>query len=240
MPITRASFVPILAIVLAACGCGQPVSPAVITVFGSYTLSGVVTETTLTGAAPLAGATVHEAITNQSAITDAQGRYSIAGIRQGLNVVVAASKSGFLTSTVTRIISADTQIDVQLNRRPTYVLSGVISEKTPAGLVGIPGVDVYFASFVSNTENAGGNTTTDDQGRYLLPGVWGQGALTLIWLDKTGYLIDEDSTCDNCYRKLTMTGDTVLDIQLERIHTTQERLGHGRPTYLRGFLPRAR
>ena len=226
MQIRGLSLTFILAGLLAACGCDQPASPGGgSSFFQRYTLSGAVTETTSTGAAPVAGALVREAITNQSVVTDTQGRYSIAGIRPGLNVMVAVSKVGYLTAaSVSRTITADTQIDFELDRRPTYVLSGVINELTPAGLVGIPGVDVYFASFVSNTENAEGSATTDSQGRYRLPGVWGQDALTAIWLIKAGYLIDEDSTCDNCYRKLTIAGDTVLDIQLERLPATANRL----------------
>ena len=213
-----------VAIVLAGslAGCDQAPSPSPPGPAPQhYTLSGVVSEMTTTGLAPLAGVLVQETTSYRGARTDDEGRYVIAGVLWRLaTTTVSASKTGYTTGTVTQAISGDTRVDLQVERRPTYALSGVISEITATGLVPIEGVTVEFLSWVGDDNYAYGETPTDAQGRYRLPGFWsGSDVYTEIWLTKAGYRIDPqmNPSCDRCFRTLTITGDTVLDIQLERL-----------------------
>ena len=215
---------------LAACDRTSPISPgpplgqqqahnppAVTT----YTVSGVVSEMTATGLVPLSGVLVRETLSFHSSRTDDQGSYSIAGVPpRSAGNTISAGKTGYTTGTVTQAIGGDTRVDLQLERRPTYTLSGVISEITATGLVPIEGVTVEFLSWVGDDNYAYGETPTDAQGRYRLPGFWsGSDVYTEIWLTKAGYRIDPqmNPSCDRCFRTLTITGDTVLDIQLERL-----------------------
>ncbi len=226
MKLARFSIALGVAGLLTACGDGLPVPPTApgefrpgVSLFHTYTLSGEVTEMTSTGATPVTFAFVRETASNRSAMTDYLGRYIITGSLRS-SVTVAVSKVGFVANSVSQTITGNTQINIQLDRRPTYSLSGVISEMTPTGLAGIEGVEVYFASDLNATTYAKGEATTDDQGRYRLTGVWGADALNRIWLQKTGYAIDTNPSCEFCFRTLTITGDTVLDIQLERLSGT--------------------
>lgn len=195
----------------------------------SYTIYGVVSELTPAGRAPVVGVSVRETTGSRSAITDAEGRYSIVNVPlQSTSTTISASKAGYNTSSATQQISGDTRVDIQLDRRTTYTLSGVISETTANGPAGIEGVAVYFFAYVSNDYYAEGMTTTDEKGRYRLTGLWsGADVYTDIWLTKSGYRIGVQTNppCDNCFRTVTITGDTVLDIQLERLATS-----HGGPS----------
>ena len=72
-----------VAIVLAGslAGCDQAPSPSPPGPAPQhYTLSGVVSEMTPTGSAPLAGVLVQETTSSRRARTDDQGRYVIAGV----------------------------------------------------------------------------------------------------------------------------------------------------------------
>jgi hypothetical protein len=222
MKLARFSVALGVAGLLTACGDGLPVPPTApaefrpgVSLFHIFSVSGEVTEMTSAGATPVKFALVRETASNRSAKTDYHGRYVITGLRS--TVTLAVSKVGFVANSVSQTITGNTQINIQLDRRPTYSLSGVISEMTPTGLAGIEGVEVYFGSDLNNTTYAEGETMTDGQGRYRLTGVWGQDALNRIWLQKTGYAIDTDPSCEFCFRTLTISGDTVLDIRLERL-----------------------
>jgi hypothetical protein len=177
---------------------------------------------TAAGPTPVGGALVQETVGRRSGRTDAEGRYQIGGVPLVSSTTIAASKSGYVTVTLTRAIAGDTTVDIELNPRTGYTLTGVISEMTPTGPVGIQGVGVSFLSYISNDEYADGETATDDQGRYRLTGVWGPEAYTGIWLVKAGYRIDpqRNPPCDLCFRTLVITGDTVFDVQLERLPNT--------------------
>lgn len=217
-----------MACLAVGCANSQPTGP---TPGGplSYTIFGVVSELTPAGLAPVAGVSVRETTGSRSATTDAEGRYSIVNVPlQSTSTTISASKAGYNTSSATQQISGDTRVDIQLDRRTTYTLSGVISETTANGSAGIEGVDVYFFAWVSNDSYAEGMTTTDEKGRYRLTGLWsGADVYTGIWLTKSGYRIgvQTDPSCDGCFRTVTITGDTVLDIQLERLATS-----HGGPS----------
>ena len=133
---------------------------------------------------------------------------------------VSAGKTGYTTGTVTQAISGDTRVDLQLERRPTYTLSGVISEITATGLVPIEGVKVEFVSWVGEDNYSYGETPRTRRGAIACRGSGrGRCVHSGIWLTKAGYRIDpqENPSCDGCFRTLTITGDTLLDIQLERL-----------------------
>lgn len=208
-----------------ACNQSQPVAPSPIPPpvlpVSTYTLSGDVTEATPAGLVPVSGVLVKESTTSRRAVTDAEGHYSITNVpATSASTTISASKSNYTPRSVTRTINGDTRVDLQLDRRPGFTLSGVISEMMPTGLTGISGVEIVFFSYVANDNYGEGAVDTDEQGRYRLTGVWaGPDVYTGIWLRKDGYRIDPQlsPSCDGCFRTLTITGDTVLDIQLERL-----------------------
>jgi hypothetical protein len=192
----------------------------------TYALSGMISERTVMGLVPVAGALVEcrdcrpwAGKATTSTRTDDQGRYSIRDILPApVNIEVLASKSGYLTGKNLTVINGDTQVDIELDRRPAYTLSGVISEVTSSGPVGIAGVEVWIFNYVANDNWSWGSTTTDAQGRYSLPGAWsGSDANTDLWLTKEGFRIDRLNSCEGCFRVLRITGDTELNIRLERL-----------------------
>jgi hypothetical protein len=194
-----------------ACSSAPPVIPS-----PTVTLSGLVSERTSTGLVPLAWASILTDDGHWSAQTDDEGRYSISGFRATpKSIGVTASKSGYVMAISRGVISGDTRIDFELDRRQTYTLSGVISEMTSSGPAGIKGVVVAFCNYVSEDDYACGDITTDEQGRYSLAGLWGPDVSTVIRLTKEGFRIGHENFCGGCFRILTITGDTELNIQLE-------------------------
>jgi hypothetical protein len=159
----------------------------------AYTLSGVIVAETPTGLAPVEGVMVQINML-KPATTDADGFCSIPGMTlTGLapNVAVGnfnavtAWKPTFLNDTRVITIRGDTRHDIHLIRRPTFTLSGVVSEMTASGLTPVEGVQVDGWScdpaFPGNrppTPSDGCNygrslsTTSDRSGRYSLSGVY--------------------------------------------------------------------
>jgi Carboxypeptidase regulatory-like domain len=83
----------------------------------------------------------------------------------------------------------------------TYTLSGVVSEMTPTGPVPIQGAVVVQRNAVST------QAVTDANGRYILTGLSTSSYTVSISMD--GFMIET--------KGVTMTGDTQLDIRLERM-----------------------
>jgi hypothetical protein len=86
---------------------------------GSFTLSGVVTEATPSGNAPVEGVTVYRGVSNgyRSARTDRNGFYTILGMFDGTDVVTT-SKEGYDDTENTHVsIKGDTRFDIQIVRQ---------------------------------------------------------------------------------------------------------------------------
>jgi hypothetical protein len=94
---------------------------------------------TPTGRVPIEGARVDEANSHRSALTGKDGLYSISRLN-AVSDSVSASRWDVVTYTKTLTISGDTRLDIEL---PTYILSGVVFERTPTGTAPIEGVEVY-------------------------------------------------------------------------------------------------
>jgi hypothetical protein len=85
---------------------------------GSPTLSGVVTEATRTGPAPVAGVTVYRGVTTgwRVAKTDTNGFYEIRGLFDGVEEV-STDMEGYETVKSNVSIKGDTRFDIQIMRR---------------------------------------------------------------------------------------------------------------------------
>jgi hypothetical protein len=103
----------------------------------------------------------------------------------------------------------------------SYTLFGVISESGPNGRVPIEGVLVEeWSCDVAHggcTINRTVTAQTDANGYYSLPGLY-PGKDNFLWLTKPGFRIDVQTSpgCELCYRSVTITSDTRLDIELAR------------------------
>jgi hypothetical protein len=239
-PLNQLPTLMCLALSMAACSGGSAPGPTSPTQARApeptYTLSGVIVAETATGLVPIEGVGVQVNMT-KAAFTDASGFYSIPGlILTGLapNVsigpfnAVTAWKPTYLNDTRTVTISGDTRHDIQLIRRATFTLSGVVSEMTANGLAPIAGVEIHDWScdpaFPGNrlpTPADGCNyglshsTTTDTNGRYSVPGVYA--TRNLVCATKDGYEGNmADSDCGGYSTSLMLDGDTRFHIQLVR------------------------
>lgn len=86
---------------------------------GTFTLSGVVTESTASGDVPVEGASVYRSMASgwQEGITDRDGVYRIFGMFDGVGTV-AASKEGYTQADHQNVsIKGDTRFDIRLLRR---------------------------------------------------------------------------------------------------------------------------
>jgi hypothetical protein len=82
----------------------------------------------------------------------------------------------------------------------TYTVSGIVTEMTPSGPIPVSGVRIQETSSQHFAY-------TDEVGLYSLPGL--QARTSSIWASKAGYVTGQTP--------VTITGDTQLDIQVERI-----------------------
>lgn len=219
-----------LAILMCACD-SSPTSPGSTssgtsssgTLSATYTLSGAVSEVTPDGQAPVAA--VRVVANGLVAMTDNEGLYTISNLRGGLTYL-NLSKEGYDAATEAVTIAADTRVDIQIVRRVSYTLSGVVSEVTPTGLAPVEGVLIEEMSCHADDSgyDRGCRTyifekaTTDKNGFYSLAGLY-SGKNNYVWVSKAGYQADgvpEATPCDGCIRILTINGDTRFDIQLVR------------------------
>ena len=217
--IVRLSAVWSMAVLLAACDA-RPPSPTGPTPPGpgtppavTYSLSGVVSEMTATGSAPIEGAKVAEQ-SGRTGVTDADGHYSISGLTE-TNRIISVSRNGYVTGTRTVTMSGDTQLDIRLERIQTYTLSGVVFEITEDGQRPLEGVELYCDSCGSPD----GHTFvyTDANGFYSLS--WTTNGVHPLFVTKAGYTIlhPAGTQPDPLGRvSATVRGDTVFDVQLVR------------------------
>lgn len=209
-----------LAIALSACdgGSGSPTSPTSTTAAPpaalTFTLSGAVTEMTATGPTPVGGARIVDTSSGLSAVTNFSGSYSMPGL-SATSHALSVSKDGYVPETMTVTLTADTQLDIRLDRVVSYILSGVVYEMTVAGQAPIEGVEIYCDSCGSPM----GHTFvhTDSAGFYSL--AWAMNGVHPLFVTKAGYeIVDPTGTLrDSIGRiKATVRGDTRFDIELVR------------------------
>ena len=178
----------------------------------TYTLSGDVSELTANGLVPIQDATVIEPVSGRKAVTDANGRYSMAELPAATRSFSIAAP-GYLAASRTVTISGDTQLDIRLERIVSYTLSGVVFELADAGPVPIEGVELYCDSCGSPV----GHTFvyTDAKGFYSFE--WSQNGTHPLFVTKAGYAIhDPTGTLLDINGRITATvlGDTTFDVQL--------------------------
>jgi len=113
-----------LMVALAASGCGDrdsilspsPELPAPLAPAPTFTISGVIVESTESGPVGLEGVTVENSFTHEVAVTDSEGVYAMRGISAG-PAQLSISKEGFETQLVDMMIDSDERIDVTLVRQ---------------------------------------------------------------------------------------------------------------------------
>jgi hypothetical protein len=114
-----------VALMLATAACGDSKSSILTPSPGlnpepapvaTFTVSGTISEATESGAAPIEGATVASADTENWVVTDADGFYRLSGLRAGMARLVV-SKEGYEERVVEMMIDSDAQLDAQLIRQ---------------------------------------------------------------------------------------------------------------------------
>jgi hypothetical protein len=232
----------VLVLAHAMAGCSSDSSPTPLAPspaaqpVPSYTLSGVVLAMTPAGLAPVEGASVQMNLT-KPAVTDVNGFYNIPGLTlTGLSPntaighfnTVTTWKPAYVNDSRTVTVSGDTRLDIEIVRRVTFTLSGVVSEMTDVGLTPIEGVRIDDWScdpvFPGNRQRVPSDgcsyglshsTTTDKQGRYSVPAVYA--TQNFICATKEGYQGSSNpSECEGQAESLTVDGDTRFDIRLVR------------------------
>jgi hypothetical protein len=111
-------------VAFAAAGCGDrdsilspsPELPAPPAPAPTFTISGVIVESTDAGPVALEGVTVENAFTHEVAVTDSEGAYYMRGISAG-PAQLSISKEGFETQLVDTMVDGDERIDVTLVRQ---------------------------------------------------------------------------------------------------------------------------
>ena len=120
------SFVAGIGLLSLGCDLGPdrptPTGPVV-----KYTVSGTVSEVGPTGLAPLSGAEVREEWSRVHAVTDSNGFYMLSGV-YGATASVKVTRNGYVPATKTLAAEVDAQLNFEVNRIVTYVLSGVAFE----------------------------------------------------------------------------------------------------------------
>jgi hypothetical protein len=112
-------------LMLATAACGDSKSPIVGPTpvlteapapVATFTVSGTISEATESGAAPIEGATVASADTENWVVTGADGFYRLNGLRVGMARFVVL-KQGYEDRVVEMMIEGDSQLDAQLTRQ---------------------------------------------------------------------------------------------------------------------------
>lgn len=220
-----------LALLVAACGRDEPLvsanpvaptAPAAPTVgILTLTLSGVVAED---------GHAIENALVEvwwscgrgcgraNQGMTDAAGRYKVAGLPEGETVWAIARKDGYLQQCIATVTTqANASLDVRLTSianlsaaRPlsgpgSRTVSGAVFEATPTGRQPVEGASVavyseallYYGEYVAFTRS-------DTAGRYLLCGL-PEGRIPGLYAEKQGY---------RGFVSVEPGSDAIVDIQM--------------------------
>jgi hypothetical protein len=193
------------------------------TAISSFTLSGVVFESTSSGRRPVSGVSVFADLTTGGywasvggKSTDAEGRYSFSLIYPG-RLDLWATRQGYAQPCFTAIdLSGDAVVDIEIVSLATLALaepprletiaspiwSGLIFERTTEGIRAIEGAQIGLEI----GEGAGLWTFSNVNGRYLFCRV---PAYTALNASKPGYSLVGLRVLDN-------GRDRVVDVELKR------------------------
>ena len=174
----------------------------------AFAVSGIVTETTDEGEAPVEGVRITESVTRTSAYTDARGGYRLGGLRRS-TFDLSISAAGYVGFTKSVTSTSDVQLDLRMVRTPSYVLSGMVFETTEEGRVPLDGVVLYCDGCGSPV----GHTfvTTDADGLYRF-GWTLNGKNWIQFHSKDGYRYAGPIEPNGI--PVNVNGDTRFDIEL--------------------------
>jgi hypothetical protein len=199
-----------LVAVLGLAACGQPSTPSPVTPpvstppvqtgpsipTGSSKITGIVTERTPSGERPVSGANVNAWVqtgtfgysymwANGPRLSDAQGRYELAGLPGGADLQVQVYKDGYVQQCAAPplVVGGEMQLDLQLVARAHVSASRASVPPSPFGLRFVTGV-VYeltndgrrpapdaFVDYEPIEDSPAALTRTDAAGRFLLCGI---------------------------------------------------------------------
>ena len=191
-----------LALGVSTSGCGTSQSDLIRSMAATapsppvtYTISGMVSEVTPTGIN--ACRRCHRERTNRKAGCHRRGRLDVLSGLPAF-ITVTSWKPSYEADTRNVAISADTRLDIELTRRATFTLSGVVYEMTPAGPSPVEGVHIDAFScepiFTACDRGLSLDTATDREGFYSIPGVYaGQ---NFICAAKEGYQAELTGPCN--------------------------------------------
>lgn len=193
----------LIALVLAEtlAGCSTPTTPSAPpaqanTVTGVVSTGGI----NIPFGVPMQGIRVRvdQGLNSAETTTDQNGGYTVAGLQPGSSTVTA-SEEGSVSYSGSLTISGAMRLDIRIMPRAIYTLSGVVSERTPTGLVPVEGVTVTegYKDQLSLTDSTGAYRITELFRMPFHPA-----------FSKDGYLTES--------RVVTINGDTRLDVQLTR------------------------
>ena len=174
-----------------------------------YTVSGTVSEVGPTGLAPLSGAEVREEWSRVQAITDSNGFYMLSGV-YGATASVKVTRNGYVPATKTLAAEVDAQLNFEVNRIVTYVLSGVAFEMVRGRRLPLEAVELYCEACGSPDGHT--YAYTDASGFYSFSWVLGP---TRLEVAKPGYRLAVDSRGDST-TSVTVSSDTRVDVELVR------------------------
>jgi hypothetical protein len=162
----------------------------------------------------VAGVRVEEANSHQSAITDANGSFTLTGGSGPF--LFSVSKAGYFDRQSSAIPAGATYVELRIDAKPaTYTLTGRVYEITSEGRTVVEDVLIQ-GSFCDNGYCWDDQlATTDRNGFYSATMYAGP---NILWVSKEGYHTDPPTLpdCDFCNIAVTVSGDTRLDIQLVR------------------------
>jgi hypothetical protein len=179
----------------------------------TYTLTGTVSERVASGLSPVQGVIVLESKSRQQVTTDARGFYQLAGLSATGNSITA-TKEGYTAFSRTFDMNRDEQLDMEMSRIQTYVLSGTIFDVAESGRLPIQGVSVYCDSCGDPL----GHTfaKTDANGFYSFS--YTKSGQTPLIVTKDGYRLAGNPPPGPIegWIVATVNGDTRFDIEIVR------------------------